>query len=173
MRQQKIVSYKVITAFNLPISKCLLHIYVSLLIIFNTVDARFSLGPGKAKRIDDPLLEQSIVEFYHEHHPTANVLHSRARIPTGTNDQTNFVNTKVQHLKYIVLDGRRIHPSADVYRAPNSIIQSRHEGKQCVGQVISILKHSQRLVAGYTVFLHVRWFLPLPAGILNTAAWDK
>lgn len=152
-------------------SKFFQNVYC-IFINFSSVDSRFSLGPPTS---DNPVLtktlQQSLVDYYSVHRPEAKVVSRTARLPPG--GTRNFLDDQVEYLKYIVLDGRRILPSLDMYRAPNSLIQGRYAGRQYVGQVIKIFKHAQEYVEGYTTLLQVRWFRPLQPGVFDTSTWDK
>lgn len=130
---------------------------------------RFSPGPGSVDQLTN-VLQSQLVEFYDTHHNYAKVCSLNAIIARNT--VPNFISIRVEYLKYLILDGRRIVPTTDVYHAPNSIIQTRYNGGKFVGQVTNILKHSQRFIEGPIILLQVRWFKALEQNVLNTSIWD-
>lgn len=135
------------------------------------VATRFSLGPSSIEELSAPL-QRLLSIFYSNRHPEANVYARNANIGNRDPTRVNFLRSKAAFLKYIVLDGRRIIPSTDKFRASNGIIQTRFGGKTYVGQVLHILKHEQPQVQKSETLLLVRWFKPLGPGILNSALWD-
>ncbi|OCB85355.1 hypothetical protein A7U60_g7664 [Sanghuangporus baumii] len=132
---------------------------------------RFSAGPSSVDQLPNAL-QKHLVQFYETYHADARVYARNATFHHHTALSPNFLSDRVEYLKYIILDGRRIIPSIDTFRAPNSIIQAQFNGGKIVGQVIRIIKHCQRFVEGSTILLHVRWFKPLERNILNTHPWD-
>ena len=103
------------------------------------------------------------------HFPLANVHdqltmhHFRLNAPVP-----NYLRDNAYFHKELILDGCPILLSSDIYKAPNSIIQTRFGSKKYVGQVLTIFTHTQEGCPGPKMLLHVRWFADLGLDVLNT-----
>ena len=146
--------------------------YVPLINKFHTncgfqVGTRFSLGPHTMRTLTRKDLAH-LVSFYRSTHPDAQVVdHSTA---TDDYQNANFVTNKGKSHKHLILDGRRITPSDNLFSAPNAIVQVEFDGKRYVGQVFAVLTHKQRRVDKEETLMDVRWFKRLED--INTAHWD-
>ncbi|KAG2350555.1 hypothetical protein BDR05DRAFT_993937 [Suillus weaverae] len=90
-------------------------------------------------------------------YPDAGVL---SRSASTHAPDANFLSSHAKVFSYIILNGRRIAPSSSSTTAANSIVQAEIAGRVYVGQVISIIRHSQKQVPYEVTLLEVRWLQP-------------
>ncbi|KAL5485641.1 hypothetical protein ACEPAI_6682 [Sanghuangporus weigelae] len=108
-----------------------------------------SLGAGVVRTLQREL-QNTLLEFYGEMYPQANICAPSDRSRT---------------------DGRRISASTSAKRASNSIIQMEFDDQIYVGQVISIIRHSQLRIGHPIIFVHVLWFRK--SQDVDTNIWDE
>ena len=135
-----------------------------------TAGLRFSLGPGAYL----PLaldLQASLVSFYGLKYPGIRIYEQTADIdrPTGP---PNFIRSMAYFHQHVIIDGRKIVPSTDIYRASNSIVQMGFSNAKYVGQVQCIFTHSQSGIDHPSTLLHILWFDAMTDPIFNTTIWD-
>ena len=141
--------------------------------VYLSVGHSFSLGPGSTINLPNTL-QKCLVDFYNDQFPFANVYSRAASIDTSIRaSPPNFLRDRAVSHKYLVLNGKRIVASPDIYKAPNSIVQARYGTSKFVGQVIEIFTHTQPPVLRPVTLLYVRWFQPLRNRIINTTLWTE
>lgn len=99
-------------------------------------------------------LQDTLVEFYNDVYPEANVC---ARASRHTRDSNPLVSIAKFH-SYLIKDGRRITPLDSAIKAPNSIIQMEFGRQLFAGQILSIIQHRQFHIENPAILVHVRWF---------------
>lgn len=117
--------------------------------------------------------QDALMKYYQRRHPDWCVI---ARSDSRNDGHLIYLHKDAVFFDHLVLNGRRIVPSYDAYKAPNSIIQScfRNRGRSAkfVGQVVSIFQHQQQQTGPLKTLVQVRWFKPLRDGIINPIKWD-
>ncbi|KAL5520523.1 hypothetical protein ACEPAG_9747 [Sanghuangporus baumii] len=124
-----------------------------------------SLGEGVTKTLDRELWK-ALLEFYDEMYPEAKVCSPMDRSRSG-----NHLITIAKCFSYLIKDGRRISSSTSAKKAPNSVIQIEFQGQIYIGQVVSIIRHTQLRIGHSILFVHVKWFWASQE--VDTTIWDQ
>lgn len=114
--------------------------------------------------------QREILGIYAQTHPDLRLMISAE----GDEEQGwSYLNNSVMLHDYIVLDGRRITPSAFDGYAPNSLIQIQYCGQRWVGEIVVLITHLQPVDERRMARQHlagVRWLKRHET--MDTSPWD-
>lgn len=111
--------------------------------------------------------QTALVEFYQNTYPDARII---SRAAHSDDPNPNYVFGRAKFHKHIILDGRRITPSASLTHAPTSIVQMDLNNKRYVGQIFHVFTHKQPKIEKVVELLDVHWFCRLEEA--DTKHWD-
>jgi hypothetical protein len=128
-------------------------------------------------------MEASLLTFYRTRYPqeTSTVVPRHSPMVAANGSTTFYLKGRIDYHSYVILNGRRIVPSQDIYSAPNALIQTVYgEGslrRTYVGQVQTIFTHEQTISPSRlerTTLFDVKWLKPLRnhAEYFCTDRWD-